>query len=129
VLLSGVAAEVGAPAARAAPLPGGLPPEAAVAHLSATRSVGQWTVFFKGCGRNGSGQTSAHLVEQGGDGVGDQGLRGVEELAGSHRAGGENAAAERLRQVHADRRRAAGRAGGCRRGGEEAAAEEHDPWC
>ena len=63
-------------------------------------------------------------MEQRWGGVADEGLRGVEELAGGDRAGGEDAAAGGLRQVHADRRRAAG---GGRRGGEEAAAEEHEP--
>lgn len=94
VLPASVAAEVGS-SARGAPLPL-LPPEAAV----------------------------AHLVEKRWRGVADEGLRGVEELAGGDWAGGEDTAAGRLRPVHADRRRAAG---GGRRGGEEAAAEQHEP--
>jgi hypothetical protein len=63
-------------------------------------------------------------VEKRWRGVADEGLRGVEELAGGDRASGEYSAAGGLRQVHADRRRTAG---GGRRGGEEAAAEQHEP--
>lgn len=93
VLHARVAAEVAA-RARVAPLPR-LPPEAAV----------------------------AHLVEEGGGGVGDEGLRGVEDLAGGDGAGGEDAASGGFRQGHTDRRRAAGGGG---RGGEEAAEEGHE---
>ena len=63
-------------------------------------------------------------MDEGRGRVGDEGLRGVEDLAGGDGAGGEDPSAGGLRQRHADRRR--------RRGAEEAAAEvvEHgvDGW-